>query len=121
MHKSQILNILNSFELAEINQRIDELEKNINKIYFGKSFKEKLTILYILKNHVENKNICGEIQELKEQLLKEWLRITDIREARVKTFNAWVKYQNQLKGAAFVRDGLKYEVEQVQIKEVVSQ
>ncbi len=120
MYNSQILNILDSFGLAEINQGIDELEKNINKIYFGKSFKEKLALLYILRSHAENKQVCREIHILKKQLLTEWLRMTNIRDARVRTFNTWVKYQNQSKGAVFVRDGLKYELEQLQIKEVVS-
>ncbi|OUK18674.1 hypothetical protein BU181_16655, partial [Enterococcus faecium] len=47
-----------------------------------------------------------------------WLNITDMQEAREKTFNTWVKYQNQLKGAEFVRDGLKYELEQLKLMEV---
>lgn len=119
MHKSQILNILNSFDLAEINQGIDELEKNIDKTYIGKRFKEKLAILYILKSHAENKQVCREIQVLKEQLLSEWLRRTNIEDARAKTFKTWVKYQNQLKGAVFVRDGLKSELAQLRLMEVL--
>ncbi|MGF1917232.1 hypothetical protein [Enterococcus faecalis] len=120
MYNSQILKILDNFDLGEINQGIDELEKNIDKTYIGKRFKEKLALLYILRSHAENKNICGEIHDLKEQIFKEWLRITDIRDARVRTFNTWGKYQNQSKGAVFVRDGLKYELEKLQIMEVVS-
>ncbi len=57
-------------------------------------------------------------QRAKNQILTAWLNITDMQEARVKTFNTWVKYQNQLKGAEFVRDGLKYELEQLKLMEV---
>ncbi|MDU3686260.1 MAG: hypothetical protein E7G01_10445 [Enterococcus faecalis] len=71
MYNSQILNMLDNFNLAEINQGIDELEKNIDKTYIGKRFKEKLAILYILKSHAENKQVCREIQVFKEQLLAE--------------------------------------------------
>lgn len=118
MYKTKLLNQLDSFELEEINQGIAELENNIGKAYFGKSFKEKLAVLYVLKRHADYKTICREINELKTQIFNEWMNITDIREARVKTFNTWVKYQNQLKEVEFVRDGLKYELEQLQLMEV---
>lgn len=118
MYKTKLLNQLDSFELEEINQGIAELENNIGKTYFGNSFNEKLTVLYVLKKHADHKVICQEISELKNQIFSAWLNITDIREARLKTFNTWVKYQNQLKGVEFVRDGLKYELAQLQLMEV---
>ncbi|MBU5581737.1 MULTISPECIES: hypothetical protein [Enterococcus] len=118
MYKTNLLNQLDRLDLEEINQGIAELENNIGKTYFGNSFNEKLTVLYVLKKHADHKLICREINELKNQILTAWLNITDIREARVKTFNTWVKYQNQLKGAEFVRDGLKYELEQLKLMEV---
>ena len=74
--------------------------------------------MYVLKKHADHKLICREINELKNQIITEWTNITDIREARAKTFNTWVKYQNQLKGVEFVRDGLKYELEQLKLMEV---
>ena len=89
MYKTKLLNQLDSLELEEINQ-------GIGKTYFGNSFNEKLTVLYVLKKHAEHKIICREINELKNQILTTWLNITDMQEARVKTFNTWVKYQNQL-------------------------
>lgn len=118
MYKTNLLNQLDRLDLEEINQGIAELENNIGKTYFGNSFNEKLAILYVLKKHAEHKLICREINELKNQILTAWLNITDMQEARVKTFTTWVKYQNQLKGAEFVRDGLKYELEQLKLMEV---
>ncbi|HGT1268931.1 TPA: hypothetical protein ACMV4O_000618 [Enterococcus faecium] len=50
MYKTKLLNQLDSLELEEINQGIAELENNIGKTYFGNSFNEKLTVLYVLKN-----------------------------------------------------------------------
>ncbi|MGL9969471.1 hypothetical protein [Enterococcus sp. DIV1420a] len=96
-YKSEILNTPDNFDLSEINQGIDELEKNIDKTYIGKHFKEKLAILYILKSHAENKQVCREVHTLKEQLLAEWLCITNIRDARVRTFNTWVKISESIK------------------------
>lgn len=115
MYESEVLNILDRMKLEDINKGIDELENNIGKRYFGTSFKEKLTILYVLKKQADHKVICQEINELKNQIYSEWKNVTDIQDADVKTFNTWVKYQNQLKGVDFVRDGLKYELKQLQL------
>ena len=117
MYKTKLLNQLDSLELEEINQGIAELENNIGKTYFGNSFNEKLTVLYVLKT-CRTQNNLSRNQRAKNQILTAWLNITDMQEARVKTFNTWVKYQNQLKGAEFVRDGLKYELEQLKLMEV---
>lgn len=118
MYKTNLLNQLDSIELDEINQGIAELENNIGKTYFGNSFNEKLTVLYVLKKHADYKAIRREISELKEQICEEWLLVTDLEEAKGKTFQTWGKYQNQLIDVEFVRNGLKYELEQLQLMEV---
>lgn len=120
-YQSNLLNKLDSFELEEINQGIHELEKKIGKTYIGNSFDETLLILHILKDQAYKKTIWQETNELKNQLFHSWEQITDVKTARVKTFNTWIKYQNQLKGVEFVRDKLQYELEQLQLMEVNTQ
>lgn len=114
MYESPILNQLARFNLEDIDKGIDELEKNIGKIYIGKSFNEKLAVLYVLRKQAKYESLCREVSELKDKLFNEWMQKADLREARVKTFNTCVKYQNQSKGLEFVRDGLKREIEQLQ-------
>ncbi|MGF2082310.1 hypothetical protein [Enterococcus casseliflavus] len=115
---SEILNTIDGFQLEEIESGIDELESCIGKSLLGERFNEKLEILYVLKRHAEQRLIAREIHELKEDILKEWLIRTSLSEARVRTFNTWAKFQNQLEGAAFVCEGLKNELEQLQLMEV---
>lgn len=118
-YESRILRQLDSYKLEEINVGIAELESSIDKTRFGRHYKDELAVLYVLREHAKYKETCTEIHDLKEQIFKEWLQKTDLKEARIKTFNTWVKYQNQLKGPEFVRDSLKYELEQLQLMEVL--
>jgi hypothetical protein len=115
---SEILNTIDGFQLEEIESGIDELESWIGKSLLGERFNEKLELLYVLKRHAEQRMITREIHELKEDILREWLLRTSLSEARVRTFNTWAKFQNQLEGAEFVCEGLKNELEQLQLMEV---
>ncbi|MDV7690037.1 hypothetical protein [Enterococcus casseliflavus] len=115
---SEILNTIDGFQLEEIESGIDELESCIGKSLLGERFNEKLELLYVLKRHAEQRMITREIHELKEDILREWLLRTSLSEARVRTFNTWAKFQNQLEGAGFVCEGLKNELEQLQLMEV---
>lgn len=115
---SEVLNAIDGFQLGEIESGINELESCLGKTLLGEHFNEKLEILYVLKRHAEQRLITREIHELKEAILKEWLLRTSLSEARARTFNTWAKYQNQLKGAKFVCEGLKDEFEQLQLMEV---
>ncbi|MFB8533612.1 hypothetical protein [Enterococcus casseliflavus] len=115
---SEILNTIDGFQLEEIESGIDELESCIGKSLLGERFNEKLELLYVLKRHAEQRMITREIHELKEDILREWLLRTSLSEARVRTFNTWAKFQNQLEGAEFVCEGLKNELEQLQLMEV---
>jgi hypothetical protein len=112
------LNTIDGFQLEEIESGIDELESCIGKSLLGERFNEKLELLYVLKRHAEQRMITREIHELKEDILREWLLRTSLSEARVRTFNTWAKFQNQLEGAEFVCEGLKNELEQLQLMEV---
>ena len=119
-HESDILNVLASFSLEEINQGISELEEKNGKIFLGSIFEERLEILNTLKKHAERSLVCREVSNLKQAIFVEWSKRTDLKTARAKTFCVWVKCQNQLKGIEFVRDSLKYELEQLQHTEVTA-
>ena len=66
MYKTKLLNQLDSFELEEINQGIAELENNIGKTYFGNSFNEKLTVLYVLKKTCRSQTNLSRNQRAKK-------------------------------------------------------
>lgn len=115
---SEVLNAIDGFQSGEIESGINELESCLGKSLLGERFNEKLDILYVLKRHAEQRLITREIHELKEAILKEWMLRGSLSEARARTFNTWAKYQNQLKGDKFVCEGLKDELEQLQLMEV---
>lgn len=117
--EASILNTFEKFTLEEINQGINELESNIGRTYFGNPFKEKLKILYILREQKEKRVAMNEIPCLKKALIREFMKTCDYRTAEGKMFQIWVEYQNELKGALFVRDGLKSELEKIQAMVVV--
>lgn len=115
----KILNQLNSFSLDEIQQGIDELENTIGFTRFGERYKDQLIILYKLKKNAEKKRLNCEVNALKNQLFERLAEIVPISIARSQTFNLWVKYKKQDKGAQYVRDSLQMELESLQLQEVL--
>lgn len=113
-----ILETLNQFTLEEITQGIEVLENSIGRTRFGNKYDEQLTILYTLRGHAERKLLNYEISELTNQILETLLCKFSMKEARAKTFQILVRYQNQGQGNEFVRDRLKKELEKLQLVEV---
>ena len=52
-----ILKDLESFNINDIDEAIQELEDNIGKSYFGKGWEEKLQVLYSLKKFAEKNGL----------------------------------------------------------------
>ncbi|WP_086351155.1 hypothetical protein [Candidatus Enterococcus clewellii] len=109
----EILIKLESFTLEEINEGIETLENSIGRTRFGNKYNEQLTILYTLRGHGERKLLNHEINEIKRQILDNLALKFSIREARVKTFQLWIKYHDQRKGNDFVRDKLRLELDRL--------
>lgn len=113
-----ILGTINQFTLEEITQGIEVLENSIGRTRFGNKYDDQLEILYVLKGHAEKRILNYEISELTNQIREALLREFNIKEARAKTFQIVVRYQNNGRGNEFVRDGLKKELKKLQLVEV---
>ena len=102
-----ILKDLESFNINDIDEAIQELEDNIGKSYFGKGWEEKLQVLYSLKKFAEKKRLATEIFRLKEQLVERLTAIHGKHKAWADVANLVNELQAEDKGREFVRDGLK--------------
>ena len=105
-----ILKDLESFNINDIDEAIQELEDNIGKSYFGKGWEEKLQVLYSLKKFAEKKRLATEIFRLKEQLVERFTAIHGKHKAWADVANLVNDLQAEEKGREFVRDGLKIEL-----------
>ena len=108
-----ILRDLESFDLKDIDEAIDDIQKNLGKNYVGDGWNEKLQDIYSLKKFPSNKRLNEEIIELKETLVNKFTEMYGQSEAWVKVFNMVADLQNQCKGRAFVRDGLIIELKEI--------
>lgn len=109
-----ILKDLESFNINDIDEAIQELEDNIGKSYFGKGWEEKLQVLYSLKKFAEKKRLATEIFRLKEQLVERLTAIHGKHKAWADVANLVNELQAEDKGREFVRDGLKIELERLE-------
>ena len=109
-----ILKDLESFNINDIDEAIQELEDNIGKSYFGKGWEEKLQVLYSLKKFAEKKQLAKEIYTLKEQLVERLTALHGKHEAWADVANLVNDLQAEGKGREFVRDGLKIEIERLE-------
>ena len=109
-----ILKDLESFNINDIDEAIQELEDNIGKSYFGKGWEEKLQVLYSLKKFAEKKQLAKEIYTLKEQLVERLTAIHGKHKAWADVANLVNELQAEGKGREFVRDGLKIELERLE-------
>ena len=109
-----ILKDLESFNINDIDEAIQELEDNIGKSYFGKGWEEKLQVLYSLKKFAEKKRLAKEIYTLKEKLVERLTAIHGKHEAWSTVANLVNELQAEGKGREFVRDGLKIEIERLE-------
>ena len=109
-----ILKDLESFNINDIDEAIQELEDNIGKSYFGKGWEEKLQVLYSLKKVAEKKRLATEIFRLKEQLVERLTAIHGKHKAWADVANLVNELQAEDKGREFVRDGLKIELERLE-------
>ena len=109
-----ILKDLESFNINDIDEAIQELEDNIGKSYFGKGWEEKLQVLYSLKKFAEKKQLAKEIYTLKEQLVERLTALHGKHEAWADVANLVNDLQAEGKGREFVRDGLKIELERLE-------
>ena len=109
-----ILKDLESFNMNDIDEAIQELENNIGKSYFGKGWEEKLQVLYSLKKFAEKKQLAKEIYTLKEQLVERLTALHGKHEAWADVANLVNDLQAEGKGREFVRDGLKIELERLE-------
>ncbi len=108
-----ILKDLESFNINDIDEAIQELEDNIGKSYFGNVWEEKLKVLYSLKKFAEKKRLATEIFRLKEQLVERLTAIHGKHKAWADVANLANSLQAEGKGSEFVRDGLKIEIERL--------
>ena len=109
-----ILKDLESFNINDINEAIQELEDKIGKSYFGNVWEEKLQVLYSLKKFAEKKRLAIEIYTLKEQLVERFTAIHGKHKAWADVANLVNELQAEGKGREFVRDGLKIEIERLE-------
>lgn len=109
-----ILKDLESFNINDIDEAIQELEDKIGKSYFGDIPKEKLQVLYSLKKFAEKKRLAKEIYTLKEQLVERLTVLHGKRKAWVDVANLVNDLQAEGKGREFVRDGLMIEIERLE-------
>ena len=109
-----ILKDLESFNINDIDEAIQELEDKIGKSYFGKGWEEKLQVLYSLKKFAENKRLAKEIYTLKEKLVERLTVLHGKRKAWSTVANLVNELQAEGKGREFVRDGLIIELERLE-------
>lgn len=109
-----ILKDLESFNINDIDEAIQELEDKIGKSYFGNGWSEKLQVLYSLKKFAENKRLAKEISKLKEQLVERLTAIHGKHKAWSTVANLVNDLQAEGKGREFVRDGLMIEIERLE-------
>ena len=109
-----ILKDLESFNINDIDEAIQELEDNIGKSYFGNGWEEKLQVLYSLKKFAEKKRLATEIFRLKEQLVERLTAIHGKHKAWADVANLVNELQAEGKGREFVRDGLMIELERLE-------
>ena len=109
-----ILKDLESFNINDIDEAIQELEDKIGKSYFGKGWEEKLQVLYSLKKFAENKRLAKEIYTLKEKLVERLTVLHGKRKAWSTAANLVNELQAEGKGREFVRDGLIIELERLE-------
>lgn len=109
-----ILKDLESFNINDIDEAIQELEDNIGKSYFGNGWEEKLQVLYSLKKFAEKKRLATEIFRLKEQLVERLTAIHGKHKAWADVANLVNELQAEDKGREFVRDGLIIELERLE-------
>lgn len=109
-----ILKDLESFNINDIDEAIQELEDKIGKSYFGKGWEEKLQVLYSLKKFAENKRLAKEIYTLKEKLVERLTVLHGKRKAWSTVANLVNSLQAEGNGREFVRDGLKIEIERLE-------
>lgn len=109
-----ILKDLESFNINDIDEAIQELEDNIGKSYFGNGWEEKLQVLYSLKKFAEKKRLATEIFRLKEQLVERLTAMNGKHKAWADVANLVNELQAEGKGREFVRDGLMIELERLE-------
>ena len=109
-----ILKDLESFNINDIDEAIQELEDKIGKSYFVNVWEEKLQVLYSLKKFAEKKRLAKEIYTLKEQLVERFTAIHGKHKAWADVANLVNELQAEGKGREFVRDGLKIEIERLE-------
>ena len=109
-----ILKDLESFNINDIDEAIQELENKIGKSYFGNVWEEKLQVLYSLKKFAEKKRLATEIFRLKEQLVERLTAMHGKHKAWADVANIVNSLQAEGKGREFVRDGLKIEIERLE-------
>ena len=109
-----ILKDLESFNINDIDEAIQELEDKIGKPYFGNGWEEKLQVLYSLKKFAEKKRLATEIFRLKEQLVERLTAMHGKHKAWADVANLVNSLQAEGKGREFVRDGLMIEIERLE-------
>ncbi len=109
-----ILKDLESFNINDIDEAIQELEDKIGKPYFGNGWEEKLQVLYSLKKFAEKKRLATEIFRLKEQLVERLTAMHGKHKAWADVANLVNELQAEGKGREFVRDGLTIELERLE-------
>ena len=109
-----ILKDLESFNINDIDEAIQELENKIGKSYFGNVWEEKLQVLYSLKKFAEKKRLATEIFRLKEQLVERLTAMHAKHKAWADVANLVNSLQAEGKGREFVRDGLMIEIERLE-------
>ncbi|MBW9331108.1 hypothetical protein D9N18_07045 [Lactococcus raffinolactis] len=109
-----ILKDLESFNINDIDEAIQELENKIGKSYFGNVWEEKLQVLYSLKKFAEKKRLATEIFRLKEQLVERLTAMHGKHKAWADVANLVNSLQAEGKGREFVRDGLMIEIERLE-------
>lgn len=108
-----ILKDLESFNINDIDEAIQELEDKIGKSYFGNGWEEKLQVLYSLKKFAEKKRLAKEIYTLKEQLVERLTVLHGKHKAWATVANLVNDLQAEGKGREFVRDGLTAEIKRL--------
>ena len=109
-----ILRDLESFNINDIDEAIQELEDKIGKSYFGNGWEEKLQVLRSLKKFAEKKRLNLEIYKLKEQLVERLTALHGKSTAWADVATLVIDLQAEGKGREFVRDGLIIELEQLE-------
>ena len=109
-----ILKDLESFNINDIDEAIQELEGKIGKSYLGNGWEEKLQVLYSLKKFAEKKRLAKEIYTLKEKLVERLTVLHGKHKAWSTVANLLNSLQAEGNGREFVRDGLKIELERLE-------